>query len=196
MKNLPRVTWAIASFWLILIAALATVWGLLPTTSSRVILLIILLATFILPLNGQVDLPLLTALFLSVGVVNFWVSIGSLGQLAASGLIFGLVIILGLLTDLIVSRTVNRERLLIWLILGFFLAQINSLTQYFPVRFFDQTLFSFLAFYTLWLGLTGRLSLTNKRSLLGHCLFLALAVIVMMASVIWANFPYFDFGRF
>lgn len=167
------------------------VWNLLPTTLSHALFLAIFILAMVLPLIGQTALSILAGLALTLSVINFWVSIGSFNQLQSIVFAFVLCLIIGLLTEKIGQPRlpISQPQLTRWLLLGFFLAQINSLLQFYPIPFFDQALLATIIFYGLWPILDD--SITGvRRSFANHVVFVSLTVILVLGSILWINFPY------
>ena len=166
-------------------------WSLLPSPTSQALFLVIAIFAFGLPLFGQSALPILAGLFLVSSVINFWVSVGSISHLTAIITTFGLTLLIGLLAQKIVQPTeqLTARHWLNWLLLSYFLAQIVSLVEFYPVPFFDQSLLAVIVFYALWVIVVGPVA-DQRRSLVNHFIFVGLAVIVVLGSIIWANFPY------
>lgn len=182
--NRRLVLWS--SYLLLAIGSVALAWSVLNEGWVRwlVILLWLVIAT---NLSANYFLATILPLTLIAGAVNQWALGGLISPLTVNVVIFVLVLVLGFLVEqLSLQKLAGGWKA--WLFLALALAQIDGLIIYLPVDVWSQAVWMCLIFYVLWRGLS--IDWENNRERRSHFVFLTLAVILIIGSIIWLNFPY------
>lgn len=166
-------------------------WDLLPTATSQLILVGLIIVGLLSSRRDNGDLILLMGIWLSVMKINFWVSIGAIGGLKAILFVLLATSFLGLLSEKTDSGQLDRESFLRWPFLGYCLASLNSIIAYWPVSYFYQSLFTLIVFYAFWPLASDRIA-QHPRTRAAHFIFITLAVMVVVGTIIWVSFPYWS----
>jgi len=134
--NLPK---SLLFIWFSQIAIVSVLWNFLPTQNSALLLIGLIIVNAILLYSRQLDLPLLTSVILILSLSHFWQGNGFINPLVGSTLIFVGVALTGMATQ-ILKGSFNQDSGLAWILIGLFTSQIATLTQYWPVSFFQKAL--------------------------------------------------------
>lgn len=175
-----------AVFWAILLLGTVLTWRFLPTTTSQIAYIGLFVFSTIMILLRQGRIAGLSAMFLVLVSVNYWLLDESINGIIGSATL--------ILAATLIGRTIEETEqnspapIIYWILLGFGIAQINAVFIQWPISFFNRALLSGICFYLFWQLLEYRDDSSPYR-LVGHFLFVAVAVIVVIGSIIWANFP-------
>lgn len=178
-------------FYLVPLVSLYFVWPVIPQYST---LFALIVAAIVIGLSAslrQMSYPTVGTPFFILLLANYWlVSLEYNDPLVIVITIFVLLMIplTGLWARKINRLPVDRGIVTYWLVLGFMTAQVNSLLIFWPFSFFENTLISFIIYYTFW-QLIQLYDSASRKSLIAHFVFTLLAAIVVIGAVIWVNYP-------
>lgn len=179
-------------FWLVAAASITILWRFMPNHWAEAGLIILFGIIIISTLNQQVELPVLSTIFLALTVVHYY-QIGYPNFPLFGALITVLIVpALGLAGEKLNTETNGDDSHLVvgsWLVLGLITAEAVNVFSYWPVSFFNRSLLTGTAFYTFWqliiIQKTG-----ERRRYFTHFAFVTLTVIVILGIIIWVNFPH------
>lgn len=174
-------------FWSLMIIGLVITWRLLPTTFSQLMYLVLFFVSVIAVRINQIQFAGLSAVFFAVVSINYWQLTTAISPLLTGLLIVLVCTVIGKLIE--ASTDSKGSHLIYWLILGFAVAQTNAIFIQWPISFFSRSLLTGLSFYLFWQLLEMREGALTKQ-LAGHFLFVMIAVIVVISTIIWTNFPH------
>jgi hypothetical protein len=185
---LRRLHWPVIFFAIVPIASLIVIWPYTPSPAARLALLVAgVLMVFMVWLK-KIDLPLVGAVLFSLVLANFsYIKLSS--PLLASIIVFGSINVIGLTAGLIDQQSLNRQTLVNWFLISLATTEVSSVVVFWPFSFFNRALITFLFFYALWYYLKIKEGGSNQ-SVLAHFIFVSLAVILVLGTLIWANFPH------
>lgn len=128
----------------------------------------------------------LSTMFLVLVSVNYWLLDESINSLIGNTILILAAVLIGRA----IEETEHNQAtpIIFWLILGLALSQINAVFSHWPISFFNRALLSGICFYLFWQLIEMRETATPYR-VVGHFLFVAATVMVVISSIIWANFP-------
>jgi hypothetical protein len=176
----------LAVFWAILVIGTVITWRFLPTTTSQIAYVLLFVFSTICILLKQGRIAGLSTMFLVLVSVNYWLLDESINSIIGSAVLILAAILIGRIIE---NTDENIEApLTFWLILGLGLAQVNTIFSYWPISFFNRALLSGICFYTFWRLIELRDS-ANSFELVRHFLFVGITAMVVISSIIWANFP-------
>ena len=190
MRILTRFPKSLIFFWFAQTVIIAALWDFLPSTLTSNLLVALTIINGILLVRRQFDLPIFSHVALLLALSHFW-----LGSNVVTGLVAALVVFAGTtFGGWIVQASVgkiNRDEILIWFLVGLFTAQIATLTQFWPISFFQKSMLGTAVFYLVWQSwrVIDPPSGTDKRPILAHFAFVALAVMVVLANIVWTSWP-------
>ena len=193
MLKVLRSSPLVVVFWLVCLATTVAIWRLMPTKLSQASLIILLVLVVGSTLLKQTELPIITTIFLSVLIITYWQIRYPSYELLYTVLVVALIPIIGMAGDIINRdfRQMDRDEVFShWLILGLFTAESLAVFSRWPVSFFNRTLLTMIVFYTFWHYLRIQHNVDQRRSYIAHFIFVAVAVIVVIGIIIWANFPH------
>jgi len=180
-----------AFFWIVPFFVTAVVWDSIPQPATQ---LGLVLASLIIGLSAalrQMHYPLIGTPFFILLLANYWLSALDINNplvVAVTFFVFISIPAAGLWARRLDRLAVDRDSIIHWLVLGFLIAQINSLLIFWPFSFFENSLISFIVFYAFW-QLIQLFGFSSRRSLIAHFVFTLLAVIVVIGAVLWVNYP-------
>lgn len=180
------ITKTLIILWVAELAMISVLWNFLPNRSTSVVLLGLVAVNAVMFFRRQLELPIFTNVALLLAVTHFWLGNGFISPLIGSALIFIGVSLTGLAVKSI-NNTIDREDILVWLLVGLFTAQIATLTQFWPVTYFQKSMLGTVTFYLVWQLWT--VIDSGRRPILSHFVFVVAAVIVIVASIIWTTWP-------
>ncbi|QQG50246.1 MAG: hypothetical protein HZB70_01520 [Candidatus Berkelbacteria bacterium] len=179
-------------FWLVPFITLAVVWDTIPQTSTRFALSIAAAVIALSAAVRQTSYPLIGTPFFILLLANYWQAYVLLHPLIVTLVVFILITTSGLVLRRLNRMPIERDNVVHWLVLAFLTAQVNSLLLYWPFSYFENSLISFIIYYTFW-QLIQLFSTSERRSLIAHFVFTLVTVIVVLGAVLWVNFPQFRF---
>lgn len=190
--NLKNASPLAVLFWLMAGAGAAVLWRFMPNFTAQIGLIILLALIIISTLKNQMELPVLSTIFLGFTIVHF-VQAAKPEQplLGAVATVIG-VPLLGLIGEKIGSDEAYQEGHLVlgsWLLLGLIAGEAVSIFSLWPVSFINRALLTGVVFYTFW-ELIHIQRQEEARPYWGHFIFVGLTVIVVIGVIIWANFPH------
>ncbi len=192
LKEFPK---SLVFLWLLQIAVIGVLWDFLPSSLTGSLLLALAAINAILLCFRQLELPIFCNIALLLVLVHFW-----LGNGYASPFLSSLVIFVGsALIGLIFSGQhgpIGRDEILVWSLVGLFTAQIATLTQFWPISYFQKSMLGTIIFYLVWqswrvIG-SSNSTLTDgngRRPIMWHFIFIGLTVMVVIANIIWTTWP-------
>lgn len=186
MNSLRFLRPHLAVFWAILVLGTVITWRFLPTTTSQIAYVLLFVFSTINILLKQGRIAGLSTMFLVLVSVNYWLLDESI-----NGVIGNAVLILAaVLIGRVIEETDDHVRtpITFWLLLGLGLSQVNTIFSHWPISFFNRALLSGICFYLFWRLIELRDS-QGSFQLVRHFLFVAVTVMVVVGSIIWANFP-------
>lgn len=186
MNSLRFLRPHLAVFWAILVLGTVITWRFLPTTTSQIAYVLLFVFSTISILLKQGRIAGLSTMFLVLVSVNYWLLDESI-----NGVIGNAVLILAaVLIGRVIEETDDHVRtpITFWLLLGLGLSQVNTIFSHWPISFFNRALLSGICFYLFWRLIELRDS-SSSFQLVRHFLFVAVTVMVVVGSIIWANFP-------
>ncbi|HSX42353.1 MAG TPA: hypothetical protein VLE93_03310 [Candidatus Saccharimonadales bacterium] len=187
MLSFLRRTPSVIVFWVISAVATAVIWNSLPSLGAQIGLILFFGVIVLATLNKFMELPLVATVFFSILLVNDWLVGSRVSPIFGTFIIVAILPTIGLLSEIIGYEELQIRRAH-WALLGLLVAEANSLFYYWPVSFFNRTLLTGVVFYALW----QLLRINEERahlSYLAHFAFVALAVILVVGFILWANFP-------
>lgn len=193
MIKVIRSSPLVVIFWIICLTSIVIVWRLMPTVASQAALVVLLVTVIFSTLLYQTELPILTTVFLSILVIQYWLVTSPQYQILFIALSAFLVPAIGLAGDRINRdfRQMEKDQVLShWLLLGLMTGESVSIFNNWPVSFFNRSLLTAIIFYTFWHLLRVQHNLDQRRSYIAHFVFVGVAVIVVIGIIIWANFPH------
>lgn len=176
-------------FWLVDIIALILCWRLLPTVTSQFVLAGALLVIFAFSLADILE-PLNIGTFVFAMLLTNYLQVTYHIYPLIISLITGLIVILiGLVSDAeLKPNQASMKQIINWFCLAFLVAQSQTILSYWPVSLFSRTLVLMLVFYGLW-QLFRFDEETTKLSRALHFAYIGVTAIVIVGTIIWANFP-------
>ena len=187
MNLLGRFPRALLFFWFVQIGTVSVLWSFLPNNFTELVLVVLIGMNGVLIYNRSTELPTLTNIALILAIAHFWLGNGFFGGAMAAAFVFFGTAITGLLAKRIQNRAINREGLLRWCLLGLFTSQITTLTNFWPIDFFQKAILGMAVFYLVWQ--LWQVVEDERRVVLKHFIFVGLAVILVIASIIWTTWP-------
>lgn len=190
MSYFGRLPKLLIIFWLIQCAIIIILWKVLPHQPYTNVLWLLLVVNAGLIYFRQFELPILTNVTLILALANLWRGVSYFSPILNSALIF-----LGVaLTGLIAASTfepIERENLLAWFLIGLFTAEIATLVDFWPITFLQKSVLCTDIFYFVWQlwPILSPAPGSSRRPILGHFIFVALAVMVVLANIIWITWP-------
>lgn len=192
LKEFPK---SLVFLWLLQIAVIGVLWDFLPSSLTGSLLLALAAINAILLYSRQLELPIFSNIALLLVLVHFW-----LGNGYASPFLASLVIFVGsALIGLIFAGqhgSIGRDEILVWSLVGLFTAQIATLTQFWPISYFQKSMLGTIIFYLVWQSWRVIRSSSSTpidggkgRPILWHFIFIGLTVMVVMANIIWTTWP-------
>lgn len=187
-----RSTPMVLIFWLISFVAVIVLWRFMPSAKSQIALLLLLGFVVLSTLWKQTELPILTTIFLSLGLISYWQVIHPAWPIIGAVATALVVPMLGLAGEKINRSNAEMEDHHLvsrWLLLGLISAEALTIFSYWPISFFNRSLLTGIFFYTFWQFF--RLQETSQtRGLIAHFAFVSVAVILVLGVILWANFPH------
>jgi len=186
-KRLPK---SLIILWLIQIAIIGVLWDFLPSSLTGNLLLTLAAVNGVLLYLRQLELPVFSTISLLLVLVHFWLGNGYTSPLLASLVVFVGSALVGLISAGS-TGTIGRDEILVWSLVGLFTSQITTLTQFWPISYFQKSMLGTIVFYLVWQSwrLTGQANGEGRRSILWHFIFVGLAVMVVVANIIWTTWP-------
>lgn len=183
----PRQHILLLPYWIIVIATFFISWKFLPTVASQFAVGFILSLGLIASLFMQFELLFLLCvssliILANIALVN-WPQL----QIVWLSAFLAAVYICGLLRDVIRAQLGDIPTYLRWFVVAVLTTELLTMVNYWPVSFFDRTLMTLTVFFGLWKAFEVD---SERRSLRAHFVFVVLAVILVVGSIIWSNFPY------
>lgn len=172
--------------WLIQVVALLLLWKYLPSQTTATLLVLIVVANAALLHLKQLELPTFTNVALTLSLLHFYQSAGSVSALVGAITIFASVFITGL-TGRIAQGNFESVDVLAWLIIGLFTSQIAALTQFWPISFFQKAILGTTVFYLVW-QMWETID-RDSHEVKVHFIFVGLAVMVIITSIAWTTWP-------
>lgn len=161
-------------------------WDFLPSALTGNLLLALVALNGVLLYLRQLELPIFSNVALLLVLVHFW-----LGNGYASPLVASLVVFVGTSTIGLVSAGtasfIGRDEILVWSLVGLFTSQFATLTQFWPISYFQKSMLGTIVFYLVWQS--WRVIDSERRPILWHFIFVGLAVMVVIANIIWTTWP-------
>lgn len=162
----------------------------MPSAKSQVALLLLMGFVVLSTMWKQTELPILTTIFLSLVLISYWQV--NYPNWPIIGVVATAIVVplLGLAGEKInrTDDTVEDHHLVShWLLLGLISAEALTIFSYWPVSFFNRSLLTGIFFYAFWQLF--RLPEIKSRAIITHFAFVAVAVILVIGVIIWANFP-------
>src|SRR3989344_3415152 len=187
LKKLPK---SLIFLWASQIAIIGILWDFLPNSFTGGMLLSLIALNGVLLYLRQMELPIFSSIALLLVLVHFWLGNGYASSLLASLVIFVGSALIGLIAAGS-SGPVGQDEILVWSLVGLFTSQITTLTQFWPISYFQKSMLGTIVFYLVWQSwrLTGQANSEGRRSILWHFIFVGLAVMVVVANIIWTTWP-------
>ena len=183
LKSLPK---ALIFLWLIQIAIIGVLWDFLPSSLTGNMLIALATLNGVLLYTGQLELPIFSNIALILVLAHFWLGNGYASALMASLVIFVVTALIGLISAG-QNGPIGREEILVWSMVGLFTSQITTLTQFWPITYFQKSMLGTIVFYLVWQS--WRVIEFDHRPILGHFIFIGLAVMVVVVNIIWTTWP-------
>lgn len=159
-------------------------WRLLPTGLSQLGILVLVIISFLSERRGNVLPTVYATALVGLSFINYVQASLRWPAISASVAVFGLMLLITTVKNRFHDGRVGR---LEQVLLAFFVTQINSIASLWPISSFNRSLLTGIAFYVLWHIFEERESETVE---LGkHFAFAIFAAILVIGSIIWANFP-------
>ena len=181
-RTLPPV--GLLACWALTLVGIAVMWRLLPTGLSQVGILILVIASFISGWRGNVLPTVYATALLGLSLINYGQASLQWPAISATVAVFVLMLLITTVKNRFHDGRVGQ---LEQVLLAFFITQVNSITSLWPISSFNRSLLTGIAFYVLWHIFEER---EGEAVGLGkHFVFAVLAAILVIGSIIWANFP-------
>ena len=191
-KRLPK---SLIFLWVVQIAITMALWDFLPSSLTGKMLLTLVVVNGVLLYLRQLELPIFSTVALLLVLAHFW-----LGNSYASPLVASLVVFFGATTLGLISAgirgPIGRDEVLVWTLVGLFTSQIATLVQFWPISYFQKSMLGTIIFYLVWqswrvidLSPAERADSESRRPILWHFIFVGLAVMVVVANIIWTTWP-------
>jgi hypothetical protein len=186
-KRLPK---SLIILFLIQIAIIGVLWDFLPSSLTGNLLLTLAAVNGVLLYLRQLELPVFSTISLLLVLVHFWLGNGYTSPLLASLVVFIGSALVGLISAGS-TGTIGRDEILVWSLVGLFTSQITTLTQFWPISYFQKSMLGTIVFYLVWQSwrVIGQADGEGRRSILWHFIFVGLAVMVVVANIIWTTWP-------
>lgn len=186
-KRLPK---SLIILWLIQISIIGVLWDFLPSSLTGNMLLALVAVNGVLLYLRQLELPTFSTIALLLVLVHFWLGNGYTSPLLASLIVFVGSALMGLISAG-VTGTIGRDEILVWSLVGLFTSQIVTLTQLWPISYFQKSMLGTIVFYLVWQSwrVIDRAADEGRRTILWHFIFVGLAVMVVVANIIWTTWP-------
>lgn len=181
-RTLPPV--GLLACWVLIITGTAVMWRLLPTGLSQLGVLVLVIASFISGWRGNALPTVYATALLGLSLINYGQAALQWPAISGSAAVFGLMLLITTVKNRFHDGRVGQ---LEQVLLAFFITQVNSVTSLWPISSFNRSLLTGIAFYVLWHIFEER---EGQPGELGkHFAFAVLAAILVIGSIIWANFP-------
>lgn len=187
LKHLPK---PLILLWLFQIAIVRVLWDFLPSSLTGNMLIALIVLNGVLLSKKQLELPIFSSIALILVLTHFWQGNDSISPLLASLIIFIGSTMAGLILAG-VKGVIGQDEILIWSMVGLFTSQIATLIQFWPISYFQKSMLGLVVFYLVWqswrvidLSAGG-----SWRPILRHFIFVGLAVMVVIANIIWTTWP-------
>ncbi|MDP3992707.1 MAG: hypothetical protein Q8Q05_00600 [bacterium] len=176
--------------WILQIVVVSILWDFLPSSLTGNLLIALVALNGVLLFRRQLELPVFSSVALILVLTHFWLGNGYITPLVASLLIFVGSIIVGLISSG-VKGLIGRDEILTWSMVGLFTSQIATLTQYWPISYFQKSMLGLVVFYLVWQSwrVFDPPASGDWRPILWHFIFVGLAVMVVIANIIWTTWP-------
>ena len=180
--RLPSV--ALGACWVVTVVGVVVMWQLLPTALSQAAVLSLTIVAIILGLKGNILPTVYTCAFVGLALINYTQIQFNIAPVISTLAVFSLITLITWIKNYAHVTSVGRLEALL---LAFFVSQTNSIASLWPVSFYNRALVAGLVFYLFWHILERHDE--NSPSLSGHFVFVAIIAILIVGSIIWANFP-------
>lgn len=192
LKHLPK---SLILLWLFQIAIVRVLWDFLPSSLTANLLVALIALDGVLLSRKQLELPVFSTIALLLVLTHFWLGNGYISPLVASLIIFVGSTLVGLIAAG-AKGSIGRDEILVWSMVGLFTSQIATLTQFWPISYFQKSMLGLVVFYLVWQSwrVIGppppeRADGGDWRPILWHFIFVGLAVMVVIANIIWTTWP-------
>ncbi len=181
-RALPPV--GLLACWVLILVGVAVMWRLLPTGFSQLAILVLVISSFISGWRGNVLPTVYASALLGLSLINYGQALLQWPAISATAAVFVLMLLITTVKNRFHEGRVGQTE---QVLLAFFIAQVNSITSLWPISSFNRSLLTGIAFYVLWHIFEER---GGENVGLGkHFVFAVLAAILVIGSIIWANFP-------
>lgn len=177
----------LAVFWALITIGLLVTWQVLPTTFSQIAYLLLFIFSIVMAVLNKGKIAGLSAMFFTLVSINYWQLGGVINPLVTGAILVLVSVVVGRCVETVEGE--EKSPIIFWLILGFAIAQANAIFIQWPISFFNRALLSGITFYLFWQLMELR-DTGFGRPVVGHFLFVSLAVIVVISTIIWTNFPH------
>ncbi|MEK7202286.1 MAG: hypothetical protein AAB669_02045 [Patescibacteria group bacterium] len=176
--------------WLFQIAIVSVLWNSLPSLLTGNLLVALIALNGVLLSVRQLELPIFSTVALLLVLTHFWLGNGYIIPLVASLIIFVGSTLVGLVSAG-AKGPVGRDEILIWSMVGLFTSQIATLTQFWPISYFQKSMLGIVVFYLVWQSwrVIDPPAGENRQPMVWHFIFVGLAVMVVIANIIWTTWP-------
>jgi len=191
-KKIPK---SLIFLWIFEIITVNRLWDSLPGSLAGNLLITLIAVNGVLLYLRQFELPVFFTVALVLVLAHLWLGNGYASPLTASLLIFGSIILVGLIVS---GQTgpIQRDAVLIWSAVGLFTSQIATLIQFWPITPVQKSMLGTIIFYLVWqtwqvidfptsAGSDDR----GRHPILWHFIFVGLAVMVVVVNIIWTTWP-------
>lgn len=175
---------ALSACWVVIVVGVIVMWRLLPTTFSQGAILSLAIISIVLGYRGSILPTVYTCAFVGLALINYIQAQFGLAPIIGSLAVFSLITLITWIKNYFHTTSIGRLEALL---LAFFVSQINSIASLWPVSFYNRALIVGLVFYLFWHIFEAREE--NSPSLSGHFVFVTIIAILIVGSIIWANFP-------
>ncbi|MEX2012298.1 MAG: hypothetical protein WD970_00880 [Patescibacteria group bacterium] len=182
LRNLPPL--ALLACWAVMFAGLFVMWRLLPTGLSQISVLILVIVATVVGYRGNVLPTVYTTALIGLALINYVQASFALAPIVGSVAVFLLIVLITWIKNQFHSTSVGRLEAVL---LAFFVSQANSIASLWPVSFYNRALIVGLVFYLFWHIFEQRDD--GQVKLAGHFVFVGIIAILILGSIIWANFP-------
>lgn len=180
--KLPPI--ALGVCWVVIVVGVVVMWRLLPTTLSQAAVLTLTIFTIITGYRGNALPTVYTCAFVGLALINYVQAYFGLAPIIGSLAVFLLIILITWIKNYFHTTSVGKLEALL---LAFFVSQANSIASLWPVSFYNRALIVGLVFYLFWHIFENRDESSVKLS--SHFAFVTIVAILIVGSIIWANFP-------
>ncbi|MCR4278106.1 MAG: hypothetical protein NUV80_00440 [Candidatus Berkelbacteria bacterium] len=186
-KRLPK---SLIFLWLIQISIIGVLWDFLPSSLTGNMLLALAAVNGVLLYLRQLELPTFSTVALLLVLVHFWLGNGYTSPLIASLVVFAGSALIGLISAG-ATGTIGHDEILVWSLVGLFTSQVVTLTQLWPISYFQKSMLGTIVFYLVWQSwrVLDQTTGEGRRPILWHFIFVGLAVMVVVANIIWTTWP-------